>query len=229
MTLVMGVDYTEVADSSNNIFRGIVVPVGVASAGMVVLATMWGWWGPTLVEANPAKHRWPIIVPILLLIAAVLQLGDADLGGFDTQYLLYLAAGVLLVGFGEEMVTRGLLIVGLRARLGEIGVWLVSTLLFAGMHSLNFVFGQELGATAGQVGVTFLVGTALYILRRTGGYLILCMLLHAFWDFSSFAFNESGAEAGLGSLLALTTPFLALLAVWFVRDSLSESPAAATA
>ena len=90
------------------------------------------------------------------------------------------------VGFGEEMITRGSMIVGLRSRFGEGRVWLISTLLFSALHVPNVIFGLPMLAMPIQVLLTFIMGSGLYAMRRMSGTLILPMVLHGLWDSSLF-------------------------------------------
>jgi membrane protease YdiL (CAAX protease family) len=85
--------------------------------------------------------------------------------------LLWLSLGAVGVGFGEEMITRGSLIVGLRSRFGEGQVWLISTLLFSALHVPNVIFGLPMLAMPIQVLLTFIVGTGFYVRRRMSGTL----------------------------------------------------------
>jgi uncharacterized protein len=103
--------------------------------------------------------------------------------------------GSIGVGFCEELAIRGLLPTGLRGTLTEGRAWFWSTLLFGLLHLPNWVFGAGPGAIA-QVGMAFLAGTTLYLLRRGAGTLVAAMLLHAIWDFSSLI-GDGGAFVGL--------------------------------
>ena len=134
-----------------------------------------------------------------------------------------LAVGVLLVGFSEEMVTRGLMIVGLRGGLKEPMVWLVSSLLFGLLHAINIVFGQAVDATLQQIVFAFLLGTAFYVTRRVTGTLLVCMVLHALWDFGTIGNDATDGTNYAGFFLVLTA-VLGLVAVW--RLLRSPAPAA---
>lgn len=54
------------------------------------------------------------------------------------------------------------------------------------MHLTNILSGAGVWTTAGQVAVTFLTWTILYIARRTTGSLFLAIAAHGLWDFASF-------------------------------------------
>jgi membrane protease YdiL (CAAX protease family) len=118
--------------------------------------------------------------------------GPADRGA---SYLLALGVGTLLVGFGEEMLTRGTGLVGLRGGFGEPLSWFFSCLLFGLVHALNVFFGQSIGSTIQQIVIAFVAGSVLYVTRRVSGTLIVCIVLHAWIDFTTFAFSDAAADA----------------------------------
>jgi membrane protease YdiL (CAAX protease family) len=94
--------------------------------------------------------------------------------------------GAIGVGFGEEMINRGTLLVGLRTKYSEGKVWFFSTFAFAALHLPNALFGASVGPTIGQFFFAFIVGSLLYSIRRLSGTLLLAMFLHGLWDSSIF-------------------------------------------
>ena len=110
----------------------------------------------------------------------------------SASYALWLAIGTLLVGFSEELLTRGLAIVGGRGSMHEKWVWVFSGVIFGLLHVPNAFFGQSVGTTAQQVVFAFAVGLMYYVTRRLAGTLIVTMGLHAIWDFSVFIQDHSG-------------------------------------
>lgn len=192
--LVFDVDYDEIADSAGNIVEGVIVPVGVGCLIMAAFATKLGWWRAVMTE-RPAGPRWMLIVPALMVVTILGGAAATSWGEWDADVLILLAVGTALVGFGEEMATRGLLLVGLRARLREVWVWLVTSGLFALMHGLNFFAGQDIGPTMQQIGYTFLIGSVLYVSRRVTGLLAVPIGLHFLYDFTLFASQGPGGAA----------------------------------
>jgi membrane protease YdiL (CAAX protease family) len=224
-----GIPYTALGDDGGSLFWGAGLSLIIGTVFLALTASLLGWWRPALFDRHRSRRRWPIVVPILMAVALVVNLLSTDWAAYDIGFF---AASVvlLLVGFTEEMATRGLLLVGLRSRLAEGWVWFLSTALFALMHLLNAVGGQPIVPTLGQVGFAFLGGTIFYILRRTTGTLIWAMVLHGFWDFSSFAvgYGTPGAFAGVAQILYFVTGVLALAAVAFVIRGADERTAPPT-
>ena len=223
MSLIGGVDYDEIGDTTENVRDAIVIPIAVGAVFLAAMATYLGWWRPALFENERAGSRWMLAVPVCMLLYGLTGVAGFDWDSPRTDVLPLLAVGVLLVGFSEEMVTRGLMIVGLRGGLKEPMVWLVSSLLFGLLHAINIVFGQAVDATLQQIVFAFLLGTAFYVTRRVTGTLLVCMVLHALWDFGTIG-NEATDGTNYAGFFLVLTAVLGLVAVW--RLLRSPAPAA---
>jgi len=222
----VGPDFTELADSVENLLWGVYVPVGAAALGMVVLTTWLGWWRPAIKDRHRAP-AWIIIAPLLMVAIAVSNMLGADFGMLSTSYLLVLAGGMLLVGLGEELMSRGLLLTAMRGRSNEFLAWLVSTVLFGVMHIGNFFMGQDLVPTLGQVGLTMIFGTGFYIIRRATGSLIWAMLLHALWDFGSFVNTQAGEQSQATQLMLAALPIVVIVClIWAIKGAKERLDAA---
>jgi membrane protease YdiL (CAAX protease family) len=191
--VVQGVDYSRIGETTASLVTGIVVPVGVGALFLAVATTYLGWWRPALVEPRRAP-RWLWVVPVLFVLPGVGYLG---VGNEQTgTWLLVLGVGTLLIGFSEELLTRGTGLVGLRGRFAEPLSWFFSCLIFGLLHGLNVLFGQGALDTIAQVASAFAAGSVLYLLRRLAGSLVPCMLVHAFFDFTSFTLPADAATSG---------------------------------
>ncbi len=190
--LIFGVDYDTLVDSADNALKGILIPVAIASLVAALICTRWGWWGPVMREQR-ILPRWTLIVPALMAIAVIGGLIGADWDR-DTDLVLIVVIGTLFVGFGEEIASRGLLLVGARGERSEVQVWLITSVLFGLLHGLNIILGQAVDLTIKQIIFAFLFGSALYVVRRSTGLLVVGMLLHGLWDMSTFL-NTSPVEA----------------------------------
>ena len=188
-----GLHYNTVGDTVSNVQKGITLAVGLGTIYLLIVTTALGWWKPAMREPRRAGSRWMWSIPVVLLLGAVVNLVSTKWGRIDhvDSYAFWLALGCVFVGFSEEKITRGLLIVGARGNLHERWVWVVSCLLFGLLHVPNAFFGQGAMETAQQVAFAFMVGIAYYVTRRVSGALIVTMVLHAIWDFSVFIQDHS--------------------------------------
>ena len=89
-----GVAYNDIGDSARTIAKWYVAPLAAGAVVLVVAVTVLGWWRPALFEVRRATPRW--------------------LSRTTTAMLGLLVVGSLLVGFCEELATRGVLVVGFR-------------------------------------------------------------------------------------------------------------------
>ena len=212
-----GVDYRQIA-SETSLVQAVIQPLGIAAVLLAVFNSWAVWWRATLFETH--RVRRPLLLAVLLLamlgfIAATL--GSTDFTAITLRHLALVAVATLLVGFCEEMVSRGILLVSLRGSLrSEAWVWFVSSAMFGLLHATNAFFGVGPLALV-QVVLAFCVGSGLYLLRRLGGTLLLPMLVHAAWDFSTLA---SGLDADPPGAVAFafmaSTWVLSLLLVFVV-------------
>jgi len=226
-----GISYDTWGDSAGNLFLGAGVSLIIASVLLAITTSLLGWWRPAIHEVRRSHHKWPIFVPILVTVAAVMNLAGTDWSAYSGAFL-GASLVLLLVGFTEEIVHRGLLLTALRSRFSEVWVWLFTSALFAVMHFVNVLLGAPFAGTVSQVGAAFLMGTALYILRRVTGSLIWAMVLHGLWDFSVFA-TGVGTPSDItyvANVVYLLTGILGLAVVAFVIRGADERipPIAAT-
>ncbi|MCS5716152.1 CPBP family intramembrane metalloprotease [Herbiconiux sp. CPCC 205716] len=222
VSTISGVPFPEIGTSAESTWRGAVLDLAVGAIGLVVVATLLGWWRPALFERRRSQHSWPVFVPVIMLAAAVLNLINTDWSQFDASFLLALVALGVLVGFNEELMARGLLLTALRSRLGEGWVWFLSSALFGVMHLVNAALGAPLGSSLLQAVLAFASGTAFYIVRRVTGSLIWAMLLHGLWDVSVFSVGHAPISTALGAVLGPVVGILSLAVVYWVIKGTDE-------
>ena len=214
---VTGTHYEHLVDSRRTIVRGIVLPIGVGALLLVVAVTWFGWWEPAMLPGVTAP-AWTLVVPVLVALVAVVNVASIDWRSPQARLLPLLVVGVALVGFAEELVTRGQLAVGLReGGAGELVVWLVTSLLFGLLHGINALFGQSGRQTVVQVVAAFFAGTAFFVTVAATGTLIAAMLLHALWDLGTLGSQATGRQqrpvAGLLALLAFAAATVAAVVI----------------
>lgn len=228
--LLSGVDYDEISASVSSILRFIVLSVGAGIIAVLVLTARWGAGDEIFRErARLDRPRWLWVIPALLAVIITANLAGTDWGDWDGDVIAILLLGCLMVGFGEEIVFRGFVLVGARSRYSETGAWFVSSLLFGLFHGTNVLTGQDVGTTLRQVVLAFIVGGSLYLVRRVSGLLVVGMVVHGLWDFSTFtAAGPGGSHAvdsvsgsvvlvSLGMPLLLVTTVVALVVVLRAR------------
>ncbi len=186
------VDYMRLAESSATVTRGIVVPIGVGLAVLAVATTVLGWWPDVLTQPRTGP-AWTLVVPALFLLVSVVSCLNVDYSGLGSRRVLVLAAGALVVGVSEELLSRGVLVVGpQQAEWSPVWVWLFSSVLFALLHAINALFGLPWHGMLAQLVMSFFGGTALFVTLMSTGSLLAGVVLHALWDFGALAQQATG-------------------------------------
>jgi membrane protease YdiL (CAAX protease family) len=204
-----------------------VLPELIGALILAVFTVSVGWWRELFARQPITGRGWMWIAIIVVLLFNILRFATIDYGkvGFDVV-LTWLLAG-LLIGFSEEVLTRGL-VVNLMRKAGyrEIIVAVVSAALFAALHAGNLLSGQSLLATAIQLLYTFAFGICMYLAMRVTGTIIAPILLHASTDPSIFlltAYPSASpltAFAGLGNFAVIAT---GLVLLFFIRGRVGDT------
>jgi hypothetical protein len=230
--LASGVDYDAVGDTTSNVMKAIVLPVGVGAVALLLVTYFFGWWRPVFNDEDRAP-RWTLLIPAFMAAAVAAGLVTADWGSRESSFIVWLLVGTLFVGIAEEVLTRGLLLTAFRGGMGEVAVWFWTSLVFGLLHALNILFGQSVGATLQQIVFAFVFGSVLYACRRATGLLVIPIVLHALWDFSTFLSSGEGAtvSTGVQGVIAYGAVIVCIVALFkrsFFRTSPTESATAPT-
>ena len=212
------VNYLNLA-SSDVIVKSLIVPFGLGTVFLVLTLSYLKWWRSVMIEQRPWRPTWVLLVILLPVVGFVaVNSLTTNWSAISIGHLALLILACVLIGFNEEALTRGILVVAWRGSTSsEALVWFFSTLLFALLHLPNSLFGIGLSGSIAQIVFTFLLGTGLYIARRISGTLLVPIALHAAWDFATFARNASGADAVLLSpLFQFSAYLLSIIMVIFV-------------
>ncbi|WP_062525698.1 CPBP family intramembrane glutamic endopeptidase [Demequina rhizosphaerae] len=197
----------------------IVHAVGTAIVALAI--TVKRWWPDVLRDRVPAR-RW-VWLPSLAIVAVAVALADwGRVATAGAAAVSALALGTLMIATGEELMYRGVLVVFLRSRMGELGVALTTSLVFGLSHFL-----------AGPVQVVFsaLLGFVLYTARRVSGGIVVPILVHLAWDlsvFTSFLTTDpaDGSDASIALALVNVVAVILLAALWRkISPASSPSPA----
>jgi membrane protease YdiL (CAAX protease family) len=223
--LLSGVDYDQISASAENAFKAIVVPVGLGV--LAVIAIGWRWGIRNIWRERPelrlSSPRWLLsLITALYVLSIVLGIGLAPWGDWSAGVVLLVLAGTLMVGFGEEIIFRGFLLVGARKRYTELGALLITCVLFGLIHGANFLNGEDAVTTVRQILSAAFMGAAFYLIRRFSGYLVVPMLIHGFLDFSILinagpeggGSDVTGAISGLPATIGIVVTIITVIIVF---------------
>lgn len=163
------------------------VPLPIAII-IAVLFLRWAGWGRSVWAERPTptlqpRRWWLVSIPVLMVLLPLVQLVDVPWGARPLGTVLLVILGTAMVGFGEELVLRGILLDAVRARHGELVTMLVTAVVFALAHIVGSIWaGVPFAAILFQVAVLFMNGTLYYWVRRVSGRLWVAMAVHALTD-----------------------------------------------
>ncbi len=210
---INGIDYNRIGENAETTKLWYALPTLFGCTFLVVALSLLGWWRLALFDKSKSGPRWIWILPAVttgIILNNFLGIPFANISG---ELLLWSSLGAVGVGFGEEMITRGSMIVGLRSRFSEGKVWLISTLLFSALHVPNVIFGLPFSSMPIQVVLTFIMGSGFYVMRRVSGTLILPMMLHGLWDSSIFMNAAAGMQTSAVQFAVYPLAIICLIAV----------------
>ncbi|GAA2248409.1 CPBP family glutamic-type intramembrane protease [Herbiconiux moechotypicola] len=240
--LAIGALFGHLVDKQNlfanglSVIVGLAAPIFVGGVLLVVFALSLGWL-KQLFGRQPIRGSWWMWIGVaVVLLFNVLRFASADYGAWDAGAVIAVLLAGLCVGFAEEVLTRGFAVNLLRrGGYGERSVMLLSSLLFAALHSGNLLSGNSVVTVAFTVVYTFLFGVTMYVALRVTGNLIWPVLLHASTDPSLFlltggvdATNSAmhpGPLAPIAGLANYAVMIFGILAIIFVRGRIDRTAA----
>ena len=220
---INGVDYLRIGESAVTTKLWYAFPTLFGCAFLVVAISKLGWWRVVLFDTSKSGPVWVWILPPVIFGIIFSNFAGLAFDRLSPELLLWSTLGAVGVGFGEEMITRGSMIVGLRSRFPETRVWLISTVLFSALHVPNVIFGLPLLAMPVQVLLTFIFGSGMYAIRRTSGTLILPMVLHGLWDSSLFLSVATGVEPTVAQFAVYPLAIVCAIAVLKNRKAVDDA------
>ncbi|MFE5672638.1 CPBP family intramembrane glutamic endopeptidase [Agromyces sp. NPDC056523] len=234
------VDPEDLFATPGSVFFGLALPVILGSIVLVVFAWSIGWFPRPLFSRQPVRGSWWMwIAPVLVVIPIVLRLIGIDYGAYSPGVIAMTFVAGAFIGLSEELLTRGIAVTLLR-RCGyrEWAVALLSTLIFALLHSTNLFTGQPLTTVGFTLLYTFAFGILMYLTLRATGNLIWPIILHALTDPTTFLATggidqASAAAENPALILAGPATFLliagALVLLIFIRGDAQGRAAAGEA
>jgi membrane protease YdiL (CAAX protease family) len=194
----------------------------ITASVLALIISLLGWW-KNIGFQKIAKGGVKFLLPIFILIGLMLTLAaSSDTShtwflGFDTPtQLLELLAIVLLLGFVEEGIFRGVLFYGLSTKLTPFYTVIISAITFGLFHFVNIAAGAALGDTISQVMHAMSMGFLYAVLRLRIHAIWPLMIMHGLWDFSLFVLQSTlqaettstGESSAIITGLAISVPSL---------------------
>ncbi len=184
----------------------------------IALISVLGWWRETKFIVPNRLQMWLPFLPLLLLPA--LSAWSSDFYKTDLLWIVIYIFYVLIVGFVEEAIARGLFM----RILQPYGMWrsiLLSSFLFGLMHFGNLLIGANLGKTIVQVCYATLIGIAFAGTWTAGKTIWPLILIHALIDFFPKLDVPTSGESSISLssaliLIGVPIPF-ALYGLWIAK------------
>lgn len=177
------VTYDMLGSASTPWVRQFVIALLVILAIQVAFITREKWWSEVLRDRPRSAKLRTWIPAMFIVLVVVVKLANEGISDAPASYWVGMTMTMALVGITEELTFRGIVVVGARRQWGdERKALLWSSALFGLFHFPNWWFGQDLGVTLRQVVFTAIMGMAFYSLRRASGMLVVCIILHAAYD-----------------------------------------------
>jgi membrane protease YdiL (CAAX protease family) len=227
------IDTKNILATGPSVFFAIALPVIFGSVILSIFALTLGWFRPLFARQPIRGSWWMWIAPALVVVAILLRLFGIDYARYSVSAVVLMFVAGIFVGFAEEFLTRGLAVKMLRdSGKSEWVVMVLSSLIFAVLHSTNILSGQAPLTVLITVGFTFGFGILMYLTLRVTGNLIWPIIIHALYDPTQFLSTGGIDVAATGAqspLLVLAGPanlvfvVFAIIALIFVRGRVQKT------
>jgi membrane protease YdiL (CAAX protease family) len=230
------IDSKNLLSTPESIFFAYALPILIAGVLLFLFVASVGWTKEIFGRQPLQGKAWMWLAVVLVLIPNILRFTATSWSSYSVTLVLAMLFTGLCIGFAEELITRGVA-VNLLRRGGhtERVAMVVSSALFALMHSVNIFTGQSPLAVGVTVVYTFGFGAMMYLAMRLTGSIIVPILLHASTDPSTFlatgAIDAHGATAGDAGLISIAGLFnwvyilFAVVAIFLVKGRAKDATA----
>lgn len=205
--------------SAYNVVVLFLLPIGIGAAVIVGFLASIRWLRPVF-GRQPVRGRWWMWIAVVVVgYPIVLRLIGIDYGAYAPGVVALTLLSGVVIGVAEELVTRGAAVTLLRnAGYGEWVVAVLSSVIFALMHSANAIGTGFTPAVLATIPYTFCFGICMYLIMRVTGNIVWAIVAHALTDPTLFLANgavdaTSGAAGQNAALVLGGTGNLAVMAM----------------
>ncbi|PIE31367.1 MAG: hypothetical protein CSA55_05890 [Ilumatobacter coccineus] len=131
---------------------------------------------------KPRMNLFLVEFFVAAIVLVVLQITLGKYGDADMSLIWTIVGTTIMVGIGEEMIFRGILMGAVREKRGAYVAVLWSAGVFGFLHSTNILGGQAVGPTLAQVLSAGLSGVLYAWVVIKVRNVIPTMVYHAVWD-----------------------------------------------
>ncbi|QMS84673.1 CPBP family intramembrane glutamic endopeptidase [Candidatus Xianfuyuplasma coldseepsis] len=149
----------------------------------------------------------------------------------STGYILLFLVSCVSIGFFEEVIFRGALLMVLLQRFehsqkGILYAIIGSSMLFGVVHLVNLFAGASVGQTLLQVGYSFLMGMLFAVVFLKTHNLWYSVLLHTIYNIAGLFFMSVGTVVHQFDILTIiiTTVLALIVILYYIRVYLSIDP-----
>lgn len=183
--------------------------------------------------AKPTAACLPAFLPALAVVVnnfPILSAASGDAYLTRPELVPLFALDAWMIGVFEEIAFRGvlfpLLLENRRGTTRQIFRTTVAvSAVFGLVHLVNLIEGAGIGPTLLQVGYSFLIGGMCSIVLLKSGNLLLCILLHAVYDFCGGLYPALGAGSWWDTPTVIWTAVLGTAVfVWMMRILMHIKP-----
>jgi membrane protease YdiL (CAAX protease family) len=202
----------DLLSSVSSVFFQLTFGLLVGAVVLIIFLSAIGWWRDLFARQPIGGSRWMWIAVIIIVTPIVLRLFGIDYSRYPSGVVATVFATGVLIGFAEEVLTRGIAVKMLRdAGHPEWVVAAVSSVLFALMHSINLFSGAAPLVVAITVFYALGFGVLMYLSMRVSGFLIVAIVLHSLTDpttiLATGGLDEAASDAAQNALLTAASPF----------------------
>ncbi|MFF2885739.1 CPBP family intramembrane glutamic endopeptidase [Paenibacillus sp. NPDC057967] len=165
-------------------------------------------------------RQWLDYAPLLLILIVLLISNNGFAAAPASTFVYLLLTQLLLVGFVEETLFRGILM-RVFAHKGIMYAVIISSVFFGITHALQALGGQSLEDTLLQIVYAFGIGFMLALLVAKHRAVLLTILFHGLHNFINMTGNEPSTHLYDYIVLAI----IAVYCLWLLRSVRKTRPA----